>query len=288
MNDRPSNRKIETTGLAGAITARYAPINGLKMYYEIHDPGKTTATFPLVLLHGSFSATETSFGRVLPRIEKTRQVISIEQQGHGHTADTNRPLSIEQMGEDTVELLRQIGIPQVDLFGYSLGSGIALDIAIRHPEVVHKLVLAGGVSYTRAGFHPGMMEGMETLKPEMLMGTPFYDEYMQIAPHPEDFPKLVEKVKSMDRNLHDWAPEEIASILAPALLIIGDADIVRPEHVVEMFRLFGGGISGDTPAGLPPSRLAILPGTTHLTLMERAGWLADMVTEFLDAPMPED
>jgi pimeloyl-ACP methyl ester carboxylesterase len=257
----------------------YANVNGLKMYYEVHgtqQPGQP----PLVLLHGSLSAIGTSFGLLLPGLAKARQVIAIEQQAHGHTADIDRPLSIEQMGEDTAALLRQIGVQKADFFGYSLGTGIALYIAIRHPEMVRKLVLAGGVTYNRAGFHPGMLEGIDSLKPEYLIGSPFYEEYMQIAPRPGDFPQLVEKVKELDKNLHDWLPEDIRSIQAPTLLIIGDSDIVRPEHVVEIFRLLGGGVVGDN-VGLPPSRLAILPGTTHVSLVQRVDWLVSMLGEFL-------
>ncbi|HEX3049573.1 MAG TPA: alpha/beta hydrolase [Aggregatilineaceae bacterium] len=257
----------------------YASVNGLKMYYEIHGTNQSADQPPLVLLHGSLSATGTSFGQVLPLLEKTRKIIAVEQQAHGHTADIDRPLTIEQMGEDTVALLRQLGIRQADFFGYSLGTGIALYIAIRHPAMVRKLALAGGVTYNRQGFHPGMLEGLDGLKPEYLVGSPFYDEYMQIAPRPEDFPRLIEKVKALNKTLHDWSPDEIRSIQAPTLLIIGDADIVQPEHVVEMFRLLGGGVVGDN-VGLPSARLAILPGTTHVTLVQRADWLGSMLSEF--------
>ncbi len=266
-------------------TGKYASVNGLQMYYEIH--GSTRGSkLPLVLLHGSLSATGTSFSQLLPGLSQDRQVIAVEQQAHGHTADIDRPLSVEQMGEDTVALLRQIGVSKADFFGYSLGSGIALYIAIKHPEIVHKVVLAGGVTYNREGFHPGMLEGIDSLKPEFLVGSPFYEEYMQITPKPDDFPRLIEKVKELNKNLPDWSPEKIRSIQAPVLIVIGDSDIDRPEHVVELFRLLGGGVPGDN-VGLPKSRLAILPGTTHVTLVQRAGWLVSMIQEFLDSPADE-
>jgi pimeloyl-ACP methyl ester carboxylesterase len=258
----------------------YASVNGLKMYYEIHGTGQ-----PLVLLHGSLSAIGTSFGKVLPSLAKTRQVISIEQQAHGRTADIDRPLTIEQMAEDTAALLHYIGIENADFFGYSLGAGIALQIAIQHPDLVRKLVLAS-VTYNVDGFHPGLLAGIETLKPEHLAGSPWQEEYASIAPNPEDWPTLIAKVKQLDRELQDWPPEAIQSIKAPTLLIIGDSDIVRPEHAVEMFRLLGGGVAGDG-SGLPNSQLAVLPGTTHVTLVNRADWLISMIGEFLDAPMPE-
>jgi pimeloyl-ACP methyl ester carboxylesterase len=262
----------------------YVSIHGLKMYYETHGAPQSKDQVPLVLLHGSLSATGTSFGQVLPGLAQTRQIIAIEQQAHGHTADIDRPLTLEQMAADTFALLHQIGIQKADFFGYSMGTGIAMNIAVQHPEMVRKLVLAGGVNYNREGYYPGLFEGIENLKPEYLVGSPYYDEYRAIAPRPEDFPRLVERTKEIDQNLRDWSPEEIRSIQAPTMLIIGDSDIVRPEHVAEMFRLLGGGVPGDN-VGLPRARLAVLPGTTHVTLVQRGDWLVSMVTEFLDAPV---
>jgi pimeloyl-ACP methyl ester carboxylesterase len=259
---------------------QYASVNGLNMYYEAHGAGR-----PLVLLHGALSAIGTSFGKVLPSLAKTRQVIAIEQQAHGHTADIDRPLTIEQMADDTTALLRHLGIDKADIFGYSMGAGIALTIAIRYPDLVRKLVLAA-VTYNSDGLHPGMLAGMETLKPEDLAGSPWQEEYARTAPNPQDWATLVAKVKHMNRQIPDWPPEAIQSIKAPTLIIIGDSDIIRPEHAVEMFRLLGGGVAGDV-AGLPRSQLAVLPGTTHVTLVDRADWLLSMMTAFLDAPMPE-
>src|SRR5215212_2969636 len=166
-----------------------------------------------------------------------------------------------------------------------MGAGIALQVAIRHPEVVRKLVLAS-VTYKVSGVHSGLMEGLAEMKPEMMHGSPWHEEYTRIAPHPEDFATLFAKKTQMDREIQDLPAEAIEALDAPTLLIIGDSDIVRPEHAVEMFRLLGGGVMGDL-AGLPNSQLAILPGTTHATLPERGDWLGSMVTKFLDAPMPE-
>jgi len=179
------------------------------------------------------------------------------------------------MAADTVDLLRQIGIEEADFFGYSMGAGIALEIAVRHPGMVRKLVLAS-LAYNRDGAYPEMFEGEENLKPDDLAGTPFAEEYSRKAPNPEDWPVLIEKVKQLDREFRGWAP---------VLVIVGDSDIVRPEHAVEIFRLRGGGVPGDI-AGLPASRLAILHGTTHITLIDRTGWLLSMVGEFFDAPVP--
>jgi pimeloyl-ACP methyl ester carboxylesterase len=258
----------------------YASVNGLKMYYEIHGKGR-----PLVLLHGALSAIGTSFGKLLPSLSRARQVVAVEQQAHGHTADIDRPLSIEQMANDTVALLRQLGIEKADIFGWSMGAGIALQIAVQRPDLVSKLVVAS-VAYNNDGLYPEVLQGEETMKPEGLAGTPWQEEYSRIAPHPEDWPVLVEKVKRMDLKFQGWTAEEVRSIDVPTLVIIGDSDIVRPEQAVQMFRLLGGGVPGDL-TGLPRSQLAVLPGTTHVTLVEHADWLLSMITEFIDAPMPE-
>jgi pimeloyl-ACP methyl ester carboxylesterase len=257
----------------------YAEVNGLQMYYEIHGAGE-----PLVLLHGALSATETSFGALLPELAKHRQVIALEQQGHGRTADIDRPLTVAQMADDTAALLAYLGIARADLFGYSIGSAVALNLAIRRPELVRKAVLASA-TYHVDGMHPGILDGIEYITPEALAGSPFEAEYLRTAPDPAAWPTLIEKVKELDRNLPNFEREAVAGIAAPVLLVIGDSDIVRPEHAVEMFRLLGGGVAGDM-VGLPKSQLAILPGTTHVTVPSRADLLLSLIPRFLDAPVP--
>ncbi len=238
------------------------------------------------MLHGAFSAIGTSFGGLIPELAKTRQVIAFELQAHGHTADIDRPLSLEGMADDVAAAIKQLGMEQADIFGYSMGAGVALYTAIRHPEVVRKLILAS-ITYTMSGFHPGLMEGMGNMKPEMLHGSPWHEEYLKIAPRPEDFPKLFVKKTQMDQQTRDLSDEAIRGIKSPTLLIVGDSDLVRPEHIVEMFRLLGGGVFGDTPAGLPNSQLAILPGTSHVSLMSWTELLSPIINSFLDKSMPE-
>ena len=257
----------------------YAPVNGLNMYYEIHGDPAAGDGVPLVLLHGALSATGTSFGGLLGPLAEGRQVIAVEQQAHGHTADIDRPLTIAQMAADTVALLEHIGVAQADFFGYSLGAGIAVEIAVQRPSIVRRLVLAS-VSINAGGFHPGVLDGIEMLQPEMLAGTPFETEYKEIAPRPEDFAVMVAKVKDLDGRLPEMADETFAGITAPTLLVLGDSDIIRPEHAVELFRLLGGGVAGDN-VGLPASRLAILPGTTHVTVPYQVDALVPMITSFL-------
>ena len=183
-------------------------------------------------------------------------------QAHGRTADIDRPLSPEQMADDTVAALEHLGIEKADLFGYSMGSEVALHVVLRHPDVVRKLLLASA-TYTLSGVHPGLMDGFAEMKPEMMFGSPWHEEYLRIAPRPEDFTVLFEKKTQMDRELQDFSAEAISAITAPTLLIIGDSDLVRPEHAVEMFRLLWrwrlrrpSDRHASLAAGCPPRHLA--------------------------------
>ena len=262
----------------------YAEVNGLEMYYEVHGAGT-----PLIVLHGAYMTID-AMGDVVPELAKTRQVIGVELQGHGHTADADRPLTYEQMADDVAALMRHLGVERGDVFGFSMGGGVALQVAIRHPELVRKLVVAS-VSYASVGMHPQLLEMIETITPEIFAGSPIEEAYLRTAPNPEDFPTLVAKLKRLDMEPFAWPPENIRGIAAPALFIVGDSDVIRLEHAVELFRLLGGGIPGDL-AGLPKSQLAVLPGTTHFVppgsaVLDRAGWLLSMIVPFLDAPMPE-
>jgi len=273
-----AQRTIGRRGSGG----RYAFVNGLKMYYEVRGPQRGR---PIVFLHGAFSNIESDFGKILPTIAKTRQVIAIEQQGHGRTADIDRPLTYEQMADDVAELLRQLRVTDADFVGYSLGGGIAMYVAVRHPELVHKLVYAGGASYDPDGYYPALLEGEKKMTADAFVGTPWLKTYQRIAPNKGDWPKLVEKIKFLDLNWRGLSEDQVRSIKVPVMLIVGDADVVRPEHVVKMFELLGGGVPGDL-VGLSRSRLAVLPATTHVTLIARTAWLLSMIPEFLDAPMP--
>ena len=263
------------------VKESYVSVNGLEMYYEVHGSGQ-----PLVLLHGAFSAIGTSFGGLIPELAKTRQIVAFELQAHGHTADIDRPLSLEGMADDVAAAIQQLDIAPADLWGYSMGAGVALHTVIRHPEVIRKLIFASG-TYTMSGIHPGLMEGLGNMTPEMMYGSQWHKEYLRIAPHPEDFAKLFAKKTEMDQNTKDIPAESIKAIKAPTLVMIGDSDFARPEHAVEMFRLLGGGVFGDTPAGLPSSQLAVLPGTSHVSLVSRTELVIPIINSFLDLPMPE-
>jgi pimeloyl-ACP methyl ester carboxylesterase len=259
----------------------YAQVGGLRMYHEVHGSGR-----PVLLLHGAYMTAGT-WGPFLPGLARTRKVIVPEQQGHGRTADINRPITYEQMADDTAGLARRLGIDEVDVIGYSMGAGVGLQMAIRHPDLVRRLV-AASASFTSDGMHAAALEMFPSITPEMFAGSPMEQEYVRVAPNPDDFPKLVMKLKELDTAPFAWPEEEIRAIAAPTMIVVGDSDIVRLEHAVELFRLRGGGVMGDL-AGLPSSQLAVLPGTTHFMppgsgVMDRSDWLLAMIGPFLDAP----
>ena len=257
----------------------YAPVNGLQIYYELHGAGQ-----PLVLLHGSFMAIEMLTPLIGPLAEG-RRVIAVELQGHGHTADIDRPFSYEQLADDTAALLRHLGAVPADVAGYSLSGGVALQLAIRHPEVVRKLIVISA-PFNSDGQYPEVAATIERITPEVFAGTPVREIYDRVAPHPEAFPTLVRKLIAMEVQPFDWPAEAIKAIPAPTLIVIGDSDGPLPEHAVALFRLRGGGVFGDI-AGLPASQLAVLPGATHVGVMMRPDLLMAIIPPFLDAPMPE-
>lgn len=253
----------------------YASVNGLKMYYEIHGTGK-----PLVVLHGAYMNTVT-MGGIIPRLAANRQVIAVDFQAHGRTGDIDRPLNYDFLADDVAKLIKSLNIEKADIFGYSMGGSTALKVAINHPEVVNRIVVISA-NYRTDGYYPEVLAMIGQMTPEMLIGSPLEDAYKPIAPNPDDFPNLVRKLVALDGEVFAWLPESIRGITAPALLIWGDSDVVKPEHAIELFRLMGGGVSGDM-VGLPNVRLAIIPGTTHINVLDRANWVAEMTIEFLDA-----
>ena len=244
--------------------AGYAPVNGLQLYYEIRGkPAKDGV--PLVLLHGGGSTIETSFGKLIPLVSKTRQVIAFEQQGHGHTADVDRPFSFEQSAEDAVALLRHLHVAKADFFGYSNGGHITLEIALRHPEVVRSLIVESAF-FSRDGTDPRFWQGFDHAKLDD-MPLELRKAYLATAPHPEQLPSFFAKSVQRMREFKDWT--QIQTIRAPTLLVLGDRDVVRVEHAAQMQHL------------LPDGRLAVLPAADHLAIPDRAADVARFVDEFL-------
>ncbi len=280
--------RVYAQGTSGQ--GQYASVNGLKMYYEIHGTGQ-----PLVLLHGGLGGI-VEFSQILPVLAKTRQVIAVELQGHGHTADIDRPLSFEQMADDIAALIKQLKLEKADILSFSLGGGVALQTVIRHPEAVRRLVIISTV-YKRDGWYPETLAQEASMNAEAakaMMQTPIYQFYASVAPKPEDWPRLVTKVGQLLGKDYDWSAA-VAAIKTPTLIMVGDGDRVRPEHALEMVRALGGGKMDGGMSALPGSQasaplraqLAMLPSTTHFTILSRADLLLPIVTPFLDASLPD-
>ncbi|GLQ54095.1 alpha/beta fold hydrolase [Devosia nitrariae] len=266
----------EERPMSPAPTTGHVDVNGAHMYYESHGEGGT----PLVLLHGAFSSIYNSFGTIIEGLAATRRVIGFDYQGHGRTADIDRPMSIEAIAADIVAALDELGIDKADVLGYSTGAAIALRIAIAHPEQVRKLIPMSA-TYRLDGIHPGLMEGLGEMDASMMYGSPWHSNYLELNPEP-DFDRLFAKKTEMDKGIKDIPDEEISGLTQPVLLIAGDSDLPTIEHLAKFFRLLGGGIFGDTPAGLPRSQLAILPGASHVTAPFQSEVLLAIIPAFLD------
>jgi pimeloyl-ACP methyl ester carboxylesterase len=274
LGDAPAEEKKKSDDAARPRAAKetkeetmgkYVTVNGLKMYYEIHGTGK-----PLVMLHGAFG-----WATLFPTLAKDRQVIAIELQGHGHTADLDRPLSFEQMADDTAALLKELKIEQADFFGYSMGGTVALGVAIRHPKLVRKLAINGShYAKMKDAYEPETFKQFESLPadfaPKMLK-----DHYDEVAPDPKQWPVLVGKIKKLGADFKGYSPEDMQSIKTHVLVTIGDRDGVRPEHAVEMYRL------------IPHAQLAVFPGADHFLLFQNPDKILPTIAAFLDEPLPE-
>ncbi|MFO0908946.1 MAG: alpha/beta hydrolase [Isosphaeraceae bacterium] len=258
----------------------YAPVNGLKVYYEVHGQGE-----PLVMLHGAFMAISGDWAEWVADLAKTRKVIAIELQGHGRTGDIDRPITGENLADDVAAVLDHIKIPQADVLGYSLGGGVALTCAVRHPEKVRKVVSISAV-YRSDGWVKEGAEAIAKITPELFKGSPMEAEYRRLSPNPDGFAAFVTHLIASNGKGSTITAEQFKATKAPMFFIHGDADGVQLAHIAEMYRLKGGEVHGDM-GPRSASRLAILPDTTHVTLMERKSAIVPMVNAFLDAkPKP--
>lgn len=273
---------------SAAVKTGYAQIpGGPNIYYEIHRVRATSSQLPLIVLHGGLGSTEM-VGSLCAQLARTRQVIAADLQAHGRTADIDRPISFEALGDDVAALVKHLQIEKADLMGYSLGAAAALQTTIRHPALIRKLVAVSCV-FRRDGWYPEILAAMKQMGPaaaEMMKPSPIYQTYARIAPRPAEWPKLVSKVGDCLRHDYDYSAG-VASIKSPVMLVFGDADSARPEHVVQFFQLLGGGKKdgGWDNSGVPNARLAVLPGATHYNIHESPE-LPPITTAFLDAPMP--
>ena len=235
--------------------------NGVDYYYEIQGSGE-----PVLLLHGGLGSIDMFRGGVLPALAKTRQVIAVDLQGHGRTTLGDRPINLIDIGNDLGVVLDRLGYKQVDVVGYSFGGGAALRLAIQHPTVVRRLVVASA-PYAQSGFFPEMLPQQAAVgaaMAEQMKETPMYKSYVAVAPNPKDFPRLLDRMGELMRRPYDWA-DEVKGLEMPVMLVYGDSDMVRPEHIVQFYQLLGGGLkdAGWQREHMSRNRLAILPDVTH-------------------------
>jgi pimeloyl-ACP methyl ester carboxylesterase len=270
-----------TDGTAGTPgTGQYAKVNGINLYFETHGAGR-----PLILLHGGLGSGEM-FGPVLPTLAQRHQVIAVDLQGHGRTADIDRPIDIRLMADDIGALIGHLGLDRPDLVGYSLGGGVALHTAAKYPDQARRLVAASAHIWPDA-IYPEMraqQAQVNAAAAEFMKDTPMYELYQRVAPHPGDFPRLLDKIGESMAEDFDFT-EEVRGLQVPTLIVAADADMAPPSHYAEVFGLLGGGLrdGGWMGEGRPPGghALAILPGLTHYNICT-SPLFAAVILAFLD------
>jgi len=255
----PSLTTAQTDRSAPARTGRVMS-NGVNYYYEIHGQGE-----PLLLLHGGLGSIDM-FAPILPELAKKRQVIAVDLHGHGRTALGDRPINLVDIGNDLSVILNQLGYRTVDVLGYSFGAGAGFRLAVQHPAQVRRLVLVSA-GYAQDGFHPEMLPQQAAVSAKMadaMKETPMYISYKAVAPKPEDFPRLLDRMGEHMRKPYDWS-EDVKKLQIPVMIVFGDSDMYRPEHVVSFYKLLGGGLmdAGWQREHMSKNRLAILPNLTH-------------------------
>lgn len=287
--ERLQRMKTKVLALAALIVAAapaaaqpaktgYVEANGIRYYYEIHGQGE-----PLLLLHGGLGSMDMFFPN-LPALAASRQIIAVDLHGHGRTELGDRPIDPVDIGNDLAVVLKQLGYTQVDVMGYSFGGGAALRLAVQHPALVRRAVIAS-MPFAQDGFHPEMLPQQAQVGAAMAEGmkdSPMYQAYVKVAPKPEDFPRLLDAMGAWMRRPYNWA-EDVKTLKMPVMLVFGDADMIRPAHIVEFYALLGGGLkdAGWMREHMSRNRLAILPDVTHYELF-MAPQLAATVMPFLD------
>ena len=264
---------------ATAAHAETVPVNGMNIYYEITGEGE-----PLFVLPGAYMAIP-DMGDIIPVLAKTHKVIAMEFQGHGRTNDIDRPITFENLADDVAGVMDALGIEKADVFGYSMGAGAAIQLAIRHPEKVDQLVSASA-GFDMSGMQPAYTAFIPQRKPEMFIGTPIEDAWKKLAVNPNGFPAFVDKMIALEHEPLAWEAG-VKTIKSPVLIIAGDSDVVTLEHEVAFFKLLGGGVMGDMGAPLAASRLAILPATAHTAVINQPELLHAFIEPFLKGETPK-
>ena len=254
-------------------------VNGMHMYYEVSGRGD-----PLIVLHGAYMNIPT-MGTIIPRLARTHKVYALEFQGHGRTTDIDRPITYPNLADDVAAFMDAVGLTKADVFGYSMGAEVGLQLAIRHPAKVTKLV-AASVAYDLRGWQPAFTEVIPQMTVEMIAQMPFAKEYPKLAANPNGFPELARKLIALEKEPMAWE-NDVKRLQIPVLIIAGDADVATLEHSVALFRLLGGGIMGDMGKPLPASRLAVLPATSHTAVITQPELLLAFIEPFLKGEAPK-
>jgi len=254
-------------------------IHGMQMYYELSGQGD-----PLIVLHGAYMNIP-SMGAIIPKLAATHRVYALEFQGHGRTTDVDRSITYANLADDAAAFMDALGLAKADVFGYSMGAEAGLQLAIRHPGKVTKLVVASA-AYDLRGWQPEFQAAIPQMTVEMIVGMPFAAEYRKLAPNPEGFPALVEKLIALEKQPMAWE-QEVKKIKIPVLIVCGDADVMTLEHSVALFRLLGGGVMGDMGKPLAASRLAVLPATSHTAVITQPDLLIALIEPFLRGETPK-
>jgi pimeloyl-ACP methyl ester carboxylesterase len=270
---------IDSTKTAEPVETGYVPVGDLRVYYEVYGEGGT----PLLVLHGGLFDIEQQFGALLPGLSADRRVVALDFQGHGRTNDIDRPLNIPALASDVVAVLSQLDLSQVDVFGFSVGGAVAIELAVNHADLVRKLVVSS-TSFSPDGDRGGNTEAVAEMTVDMIAGTPMEQVYLAKSPHPdrEHLQRLLDKLGGIMQDFSGWSDDQIRGIAAPTLITVGDADMVKLEHAAQFLRLRGGDVNGDFE-GVPASQLAVFPGTTHFFGLARTDLVLATVVPFLDA-----
>jgi pimeloyl-ACP methyl ester carboxylesterase len=284
-NAHAQGEVMESQGSTPApLRSGYVEVNDVNYYFEVHGKGE-----PLLLLHGGLGSIDM-FGPVLPKLAEHRAVIAVDLHGHGRTALGDRKISLIDIGDDMAVVLDKLDVQQVDVLGYSFGGGIALRLAIQHPQTVRRLVVASA-GFAQDGFYPEMLPMQAQVgadMAEMMKETPMYQSYVAVAPNADEFPQLLDRMGELMRTPYNWA-EEVKTLTMPVMLVFGDSDMFRPEHIIEFYQLLGGGLkdAGWGRENMSRNRLAILPDLTHYELF-MASELVDTVLPFLNGESRTD
>lgn len=249
------------------------------MYYEVSGKGD-----PLIVLHGAYMNI-ISMGEIIPKLSRTHNVYALEFQGHGRTTDIDRPITYPNLADDVAAFMDAVGLKNADVFGYSVGAEVGLQLAIHYPEKVSRLI-AASVAYDLEGWQPAYKAAIPQMTVEMIVNMPFAEDYRKLAPNPNGFRALVEKMIALEKEPMAWE-EDVKKLKTPVLIIAGDADVATLEHTIAMFRLLGGGVMGDMDKPLSDSRLAIMPATSHTAVITQTDLLTAFIQPFLKGETPK-